>query len=147
MKKYFALIPLFIFAIYSVAFAGFKDREYSGKEELQQEKMTNEKKDFQESELNGIIPGDGTLGTAIREGTIELHHATDLIFYWINYLTKIIGSVAVFMIVVGGFQYVIGSVVDEKEKGKKTMMYALVGVFIAFCSWMAINWIQEWYTS
>lgn len=136
MKKKLLLI-LIIFAPFYNSYAAPGEKDVS----------SAKKAEVVESTLSGIIPGDGDLGEAITNGEIELNHIPELIFYWIDYLTYIIGSLAVLMIIIGGLQYMVGSVSDEKERGKKTMMYALVGVFVAFCSWMALNWFQLWLTS
>lgn len=123
------------------------DGSKKAEENITQDTIQTKESRFQKSKLNGIIPPDGTIGKAITNGDVKLSTVADLIFYWIDYFTYIIGGLAILNIIYGGYQYVIGSVSDEKERGKKSVTYALVGVFITFCSWMAINWIQEWVTS
>ena len=97
-----------------------------------------------------IIPkpdGEGSVGEAIKNGNLELRHLPEILIHWIDYVAAIAGSIAVIMIVVGGIQYAIGSVSDEKERGKKTLMYALVGVFVVFVSWLGISLYLSWLTS
>lgn len=94
-----------------------------------------------------IIPAEGDVGDAIAEGKLEMKHIPEILIHWIDYVAAIAGSIAVIMIVIGGIQYSIGSVSDEKERGKKTLMYALVGVFTVFVSWIGISLYLSWLTS
>ena len=94
-----------------------------------------------------IAEKDGDVGNAIKDGTLELKHIPELLIHWIDYISAIAGSVAVIMIVVGGIQYAIGSVSDEKERGKKTLLYSLAGVFVVFISWLGISLYLSWLTS
>ncbi len=100
-----------------------------------------------ESKPLSVIPVDGEVGNAIKDGTLELKHIPEILIHWIDYVAAISGSIAVIMIVVGGIQYAVGSVSDEKERGKKTLMYALMGVFVVFISWVGISLYLSWLTS
>lgn len=95
----------------------------------------------------GILPAEGELADKIKEGTIELSDIPLFILHWIDYLTYLAGSIAVIMIIIGGYQYMIGSITDDKEQGKKTLMYALVGLAVTFSAWILVNWVQTWITS
>ena len=99
------------------------------------------------AEQLSVIPAEGDVGEAIKDGTLELKHIPEILIHWIDYVAAIAGSIAVIMIVVGGIQYAVGSVSDEKERGKKTLMYALVGVFTVFVSWIGISLYLSWLTS
>jgi len=100
------------------------------------------------AQSKGILPAKGDpLYEKVKEGTIELSDIPLFILQWIDYLTYLAGSIAVIMIIVGGYQYMIGSITDDKERGKKTLMYALVGVAVTFSAWILVNWIQTWITS
>ncbi len=100
-----------------------------------------------EAQSLSVIPKDGEVGDAIKDGNLELRHIPEILTHWIDYVAAISGSIAVIMVVIGGIQYGVGSVSDEKERGKKTLMYALVGVFVVFVSWIGISLYLSWLTS
>lgn len=87
------------------------------------------------------------LGTKINCGTISLSDLPLLIVYWIDYLTWIAGSLAVIFIMVGGVQYMVGSLSDTKDAGRDTLTYAVIGLIVTFVSWLAINMLQSFLTS
>jgi len=54
----------------------------------------------------------------------------------INWVIGIVALVAVLMVVVGGFQYMISGGDEEKTKqARKTIQYALIGLLIVGLSW------------
>ena len=90
---------------------------------------------------------DGSGGLDIANGEVHLRHIPGLILYWIQVLLQLVGTFAVIMIMVGGVQYMIGSVSNDKEQGKKTITYAVAGLVLAFFAWWIIELIQVWMTS
>lgn len=95
-----------------------------------------------------ILPSKGEIsGMDIKNGQVHLIHIPALIMYWIQILLQVAGGFAVIMIMVGGVQYMIGSVSNDKEQGKKTLTYALGGLVLAFMAWWIVELIQVWITS
>jgi hypothetical protein len=88
-----------------------------------------------------------TLGCAVKLGKIGLFMVPFFITYLIQFLLGIAGLVAVLFVVIGGYHYVIGGITEEKEKGKKTILHALMGLIVALSAWMIINFIQVALTS
>jgi hypothetical protein len=86
------------------------------------------------------------IGTKINCGTIELSDLPILVVYWIDYLTWIAGSIAVVFIMIGGIQYMVGSLSDQKDAGKDTLKYAVIGLIVTFISWLGINMLQSFLT-
>ena len=61
-----------------------------------------------------------------------------------NILLMLIGAVAVIMLIVGGFRYV-ASAGDSSaiEGAKNTILYAIIGIVVAFLAYAAINFLTE----
>lgn len=95
-----------------------------------------------------ILPPDGTIeGMNIANGDVHMVHLPALVLYWIQVLLSIAGGLAVVMVMVGGVQYMIGSVSNDKEQGKKTIIYAIGGLVLAFFAWWIVELIQVWMTA
>jgi hypothetical protein len=95
-----------------------------------------------------ILPPDGTIdGMNIANGDVHMVHLPALVLYWIQVLLSVAGGFAVVMVMVGGVQYMIGSVSNDKEQGKKTITYAIGGLVLAFFAWWIVELIQVWMTS
>jgi hypothetical protein len=87
------------------------------------------------------------LADKFKTGKFELYDIGTYIQYLIEFLIYIAGGIAVLFVVIGGYKYMIGSVSDDKEAGKKTIAYALAGFAIAVLAWTVVNFIQVWLTS
>lgn len=87
------------------------------------------------------------LGCAIKTGKIGLFMVPYFITFIIQFLLMIAGLIAVLFMVIGGYHYVVGGLTEDKEKGKKTILHALVGLIVALSAWMVINFIQVALTS
>jgi len=83
----------------------------------------------------------------IANGDVDMVHLPALVLYWIQVLLSVAGGFAVVMVMVGGVQYMIGSVSNDKEQGKKTITYAIGGLVLAFFAWWIVELIQVWMTS
>lgn len=62
----------------------------------------------------------------------------------INTLLYIIGLVSVIVVIIGGFMYTL-STGDSANvtKAKNTIVYALVGLVIAFLAYAIVNWVVK----
>lgn len=86
---------------------------------------------------------ENLLGCAIKTGRISLAIIPFFITYIINFILSLIGLVAVLFIVIGGYRYVFGGLTDDKDKGKKTIKDALVGMAVALLAWSIVNVILK----
>lgn len=82
--------------------------------------------------------------TAANPGGVPTDLFTpDGIFYTIvNVLLFLIGAISVIMLIIGGIRYTVsagdsGSVTAAKN----TIMYALIGLIIAFLAYAIVNWV------
>ncbi|MBI2453452.1 hypothetical protein HYV56_01985 [Candidatus Peregrinibacteria bacterium] len=85
---------------------------------------------------------DQTLACAVITGRIRLFMLPYFLVYLIEVIVGFAGVLCVLFIVIGGFQYAMSGISDEKEKGKKTVMNAIFGLVIVTLSWIIINVIQ-----
>lgn len=82
------------------------------------------------------------LGCALKTGQIRLWMAPFYITSLIQFLIGLAGLVAVIFIIVGGYKYVIGGLTDDKESGKKTIKFAIIGLVVSLLAWIIVNIIQ-----
>jgi len=96
-----------------------------------------------------ILPrGDDSLADKIRSGEIGLNDIPAFIAFFIETAIVIAGIVAFLMLLVGGYQYIIGGVYsDMREQGKNTIIYAITGLVLALLAYGIVNLIQIAVTS
>lgn len=82
---------------------------------------------------------DKLLGCAIQTGRISFAMIPYFIQRIINFLLAMVGLVSVLAIVIGGYFYVLGGLTDDKEKGKKYLMRAIMGLALASLSWIIVS--------
>jgi len=72
----------------------------------------------------------------------ELFGAGGVITTITNTLLFIVGALAVVMIIIGGLRYVVsGGNATAVSAAKNTILYAIVGLIIAFLAFAAVNWV------
>lgn len=85
---------------------------------------------------------DDVLGCALRTGRFRLSMLPYMTLYGIKFFSGLAGVLSVLYIVIGGYHFIIGSLTEEKEKGKKTVMYALVGFALSMLAYTIVNLVQ-----
>ena len=61
-----------------------------------------------------------------------------------NVLLFLIGAVAVIMLIIGGIRYVISGGDQAQVTGaKNTILYAIVGIVVAFLAYAAVNFVTQ----
>ena len=59
-----------------------------------------------------------------------------------NALIFVVGAVSVIMIIIGGLKYVVSMGNAKRvENAKNTILYAIVGVVVAICSYAVVNFV------
>ncbi len=69
-------------------------------------------------------------------------HWIDLIefaFHLIELALVLAGSIAVILLMIGGYQYIIGAITDNKEQGKTTITYTLIGLAVILLAWILVD--------
>jgi len=110
-------------------------------------------------DCDGLITGGDTgleekyangkcLAQKIQTGKIHYRDIPYFIGYIIKFLLSVGWAVAVVMIIAGGYQYVLsGFGVEEKEKGKKTIILAVTGLAIITFAWLMVDTFIAFLTS
>lgn len=83
------------------------------------------------------------LACAIKTGRASLSLIPYFITYIINFALGMVGLISVLFIVIGGYRYVVGGLGEDKEKGKKTISSALMGMGLALLAWSIVNIILK----
>ncbi len=90
---------------------------------------------------------ENILACGIRTGRISFSMLPYFVTYIANFLLSLSGIIAVLFIVIGGYNYIYGGITDQKEKGKKTVMHALMGMWVAILSWVIVQVVLTAVTS
>ncbi|MBN1494236.1 hypothetical protein JW911_00690 [Candidatus Peregrinibacteria bacterium] len=82
------------------------------------------------------------LACGIQTGRIHFWMVPYYVVYLIQFIIGIAGLIAVLFLVLGGYQYVISGLGQDKEKGKKTITNALIGLVVVLVAWVVVNVVQ-----
>lgn len=85
------------------------------------------------------------LADAIRTGDISLRQLPCFVAYFSQVLIGLAGTLAVIFVMIGGYRYVIGNP-DEKDKAKKTITYALIGLAVTLLAWILVDIVLQFMT-
>ena len=89
---------------------------------------------FEDQACQGVNLGSG--GECTDQGALAVIRDVT------NVLVFIVGAIAVIMIIIGGFRYVISSGNDQATAGaKNTIMFAVVGLVVAFLAFAIVNFV------
>ena len=98
--------------------------------------------------LSGFSPGAGSssevspldvLACGIKTGRMTLWMVPYYIKYLIQFALSIAGLVAIGSIIIGGYFYLFGAMIDDKDKGKRAIIYGLLGFTVAILAWAIVN--------
>ena len=65
-----------------------------------------------------------------------------------NVLLFLVGAISVIMLIIGGIRYVIsGGDQAQVTSAKNTILYAIVGIVIAFLAFAAVNFVSQSFSS
>ena len=82
------------------------------------------------------------LACAIKAGDFHLFMVPYMIRYFVEVIIQLSGLVCTLFIVIGAYQYLVGSVTENKQKGKDTIKNALIGLVITLLAWIIVNVVQ-----
>lgn len=82
--------------------------------------------------------------SVLCSGESQDQSAGDIVTTVINVLLYIVGIIAVIMVIIGGIMYAV-SAGDSGAvtKAKNTILYAIVGLIIAFIAFAIVNWVAD----
>lgn len=79
------------------------------------------------------------LGCGIKTGNISLWMIPYYIRYILEFVIQIGGLVGVGGIIYGGYLYLFAGVSEDKDKGKKALIYSLSGIVLTLVAWAFVN--------
>ena len=98
-----------------------------------------------------LLVSDTSLANSLQDGVnaargdgqpAELLGDTGILTTITNILLFVIGALSVLMLIIGGLRYVIsGGKASAVTAAKNTILYAIVGLIIAFLAYAAINFV------
>lgn len=94
-----------------------------------------------------LIPETGGLADNFKSGNFGTQDIIAYGLHLIKILIEIAGVIAVILVMIGGYKYVIGSFSDQKESGKNTILYALIGFAICVLAWIIVDLIVTFLTT
>ncbi len=100
-----------------------------------------------ESNLFHLPAGGGLSGgltdtrSQLADSGLEINTSgTGLIVAWTNFALGFVSVIAILMIIIGGFMYISSGVEDaNKEKGKKYIEGAIIGIVIILSAYAIVN--------
>lgn len=82
------------------------------------------------------------IACSLKSGRFHLFMAPYMIRYFLEFIIGLAGLICTLFIVIGAYQYMIGSVTENKQKGKETIKNALIGLVITLLAWVIVNVVQ-----
>lgn len=101
----------------------------------------------QENIVDGPIGSNDILGCAIMTGRIKMAYLSIFIFYVLRLATAAASSISILFIMIGGYKYIVGAITENKDEGKRTIIYALTGLVVSTLAWVIVNIVQTLVTS
>lgn len=93
---------------------------------------------FAQVDTGGGIRG----GADTAQGDETATDLPDVFRLIVNIILFLVGAVAVIMLVIGGFKYVVsGGDTNAVESAKNTILYAVIGIVVAFLAYAAVNFV------
>lgn len=94
-----------------------------------------------------INPREMALSCGIKTGRIDMWLVPFYLVRVIDFGLLLAGLLSVLFIVIGGYHFIIGSYTEDKEKGKKTILYALGGLALCLLAYTIVNLILLFVTA
>lgn len=79
------------------------------------------------------------LGCGIKTGNIKLYMVPYYVRSILEFIIGISGLVCVGAIVFGGYWYLFAGISDDKERGKKAILYGVIGMVLTLLAWALVN--------
>jgi hypothetical protein len=86
-----------------------------------------------------ISASPALLGCAIKTALFKFWMVPYLITYILTFIISLASLISILMIMVGAYFYIAGGLNEDKEKGKNTIKYAIMGLVLTVLSWSIIN--------
>lgn len=92
-----------------------------------------------------IIPKN--MFDVFRTGDFTWVDIINFLLHLIQLLLSLAAVLAVILIMYGGFQIIFGTVIDDKESGKKTVRYSILGLIVILSAWIGVDILVSFLTN
>ncbi len=89
--------------------------------------------------FSGDVTANAFLGCGIKTGDIHLWMIPYYLRYILEFVIALAGLIAVGGIVYGGFIYIFSGLSKDTEKGKKALIYSIIGLILTLVAWAVVN--------
>lgn len=79
------------------------------------------------------------LACGIKTGDIKLWMVPYFVRQFLEFVIQLSGLIAVGGIIYGGYLYMFAGLTEDKEKGKKAIMYSIGGMILTMVAWAFVN--------
>ena len=91
----------------------------------------------------GIAGGSDAAAGDTQQGTTLFGEENSIFRTITNILLFLVGAISVIMLVIGGIRYVVsGGDQQAVTNAKNTILYAIVGIIVAFLAFAAVNFVS-----
>lgn len=87
------------------------------------------------------------LGCGIKTGDIPLWFVPFYVRYFLEFVIGLSGLVAVCGVIYGGYLYLFAGLSDDKDQGKKAIMYGVAGFIMTLVAWAIVNIVMSLLTA
>ncbi len=140
MKKYIIIICCIVFPY--IAFAQTAKETpatTSQNTKTEMQKIKEERCDGKFNNFFTLIPQTDCMIKKFQTGLFNLDDVLVYIKYIIELLIVTVSFVSVIFVIIGGYNYLLSFVIEDKESGKNTITNALIGLSVSILSWVIIN--------
>ncbi|KKR06980.1 MAG: hypothetical protein UT33_C0006G0056 [Candidatus Peregrinibacteria bacterium GW2011_GWC2_39_14] len=87
------------------------------------------------------------IACAIKTGEIHMGMVPFFITYFIKFLLKIAGLIAVLFILFGSYQWTVAGITEKQDAAKKTITHAIMGLVVVLLAFAVVSIVQAVVTS
>lgn len=89
--------------------------------------------------IDGEVSINDVLACGIKTGDIKLWMVPYYIRFILETIISLAGLVSVGAFIYGGYVYLFAGLSDDKEKGKKAVLYSVIGFILTMVAWALVN--------
>ncbi len=88
-----------------------------------------------------LIGTDVPCGAKFRSGEITADCVPLYIAYLIQQVFSVTGALCLIMLIIGGYEWALGSVAGGKDKAQATIMWAIIGMILSALSFFIVDFV------
>ncbi len=92
--------------------------------------------------LKSELALDDILACALISGRVKFAYVPFYATYVLQLGMILSGVIAMFFVIIGGYSYTFSGLTDDKETGRNTIKYAIIGLVVSAFSWIIVELVQ-----